>query len=105
MNQMASSQKQKVTTSVPIVHDIKFKTDVLAITSKAALYDKLMTSLFQKCYTGSNVVNKLFETSTSMIPQASMNGLATVDMVVSEILTNIGIIIVYIAKVVDSLLD
>ena len=88
-----SNQNQMVTVSIPITYELKFKPDISMMKSKAVKYDMLINSFSRSHYGGSEIVDRLFGTATSMVSQAGMSGVVTVaPIVVGAVLANTGII-------------
>ena len=92
-NRIISSQKQKVTVSIPVTHELKFEPGVSMMKSKTPKYDTLINFLSRDHYGGSEIGDRLFRTAVSMVPQSGMSGVATVTlMVVEGVFANTGII-------------
>ena len=103
IDQTVSSRKKIVTISFPDTHEVKLRCNISMLKSKAARFDSLINSLYRQCYSGSDVGDRLFGVAASMIPQADMNGIATVaPMIVSAILANVGVSI-NTSRMVDNL--
>lgn len=68
-----SSQRQIVTISTPVTHDLKFKSDISMMKKNATKYDMLSNSLSCGRYSGSEIGDKRIGTDASMVLHVGMS--------------------------------
>ena len=67
-NRTISTNKHKVSLSIPSSHELNLKSSLSMVKKKAIKYDNLITSLTRNTYLGSGIGNRLFGTAATMVP-------------------------------------
>ena len=67
-NRTISTNKHKVSVSIPSSHELNRKLSLSIVKKKAIKYDNLITSLTRTNYDGSGIGNRLFGTVAAMVP-------------------------------------
>lgn len=89
-----SSQNRIVIVAVSSTHQLKLKSALSRIKSKAASYDNLVNSLSRKRYGRNTIVNRLFGIAVYMVQHAGMNGVSIISpMIIGAVLRNTGIML------------
>ena len=77
-NSTINSEKEEFTVSIPFTHEIKLKLAILMMKGKAKRYNVLVRSLSKNRYGGSEVGNRPFSLTASMVTKSGMNGIAII---------------------------